>query len=150
MSFIIGTKYEAKMWLSITHLSCKKSLKLYLNLPWFKLYTISPKTPAIYFSRYLQSMKRQLQTTIWKRVIEPHLGLSTRLKTSFLNFPFSCFVFVISFNNNIITFSLLCLSCDFHQNNGKKQGTDIFSTWNPPVWHYCYLIKLTCLSHLFQ
>ena len=74
-----------------------KSLKLYLNLSWFKLFTISPKKPAIYSSRYLQSMKRQLQAAILKG----HLGLTTRLKTSSLNFPFSWLVFVIGFNNKL-------------------------------------------------
>ena len=75
----------------------KKSLKLYLNLSWFKLYTISPKKTAIHCSRYLQSMKRQLQAAILKG----HLGLSTRLKTSSLNFPFSWLAFVIGFNNKL-------------------------------------------------
>ena len=42
----------------------KKSLKLYLNLSWFRLCTISPKKQAIYSIRYLQSMKRHLQAAI--------------------------------------------------------------------------------------
>ena len=117
----------------------KKSLKLYLNLSWFKLYTISPKTPAIYSCRYFQSVKRQLQATILKG----HLGLSARLKTSSLNFPFSWLVFVIGFNNNTISFSFLCLSCDFHQNNGIWI-MDIFSTGNPP-WYIIIAISLSWL-----
>ena len=80
--------------------STKKSLKLYLNLSWFKLYTISPKKPAIHSSRYLQSMERQLQAAILKG----HLGLRTHLKTSSLDFPFSWLVFVIGFNNDTISF----------------------------------------------
>ena len=42
-------------------------------------------------------MKRHLQAAILKG----HLGLSTRLKTSSLNFPFSWLVFVIGFNNKL-------------------------------------------------
>ena len=93
----------------------KKCLTIYLNLSWFKLYAISPKKPAIYFSRYLQSMKRRQSSC--------HLVLSTSLKTSSLNFLFSWLVFVISFNNklyNLFFFSFSRLSCDFHQHNGKK------------------------------
>ena len=124
----------------------KKCLTLYLNLSWFKLHAISPKNPAIYSSRYLQSMRRQQSSC--------HLVLSTRLKTSFLNFPFSWLVFVIGFNNKLYNlfffFPFSCLSCDFHQHNGKKQGIDIFSTGNPPVYHCCYFITLTCFSHWFQ
>ena len=71
----------------------KKCLTLYLNLSWFKLHANSPKNPAIYSSRYLQSMKRQQSSC--------HLVLSTRLKTSSLNFPFSWLVFVIGFNNKL-------------------------------------------------
>ena len=48
----------------------------------------SQKT-AIYSSRYLQSMKRHFQAAILKG----YLGLSTRLKTSSLDFPFSWHVF---------------------------------------------------------
>ena len=44
-----------------------------------------PLKTAIYSSRYLQSMKRHLQAAILKG----YLGLSTRLKTSSLDFPFS-------------------------------------------------------------
>ena len=73
----------------------KKCLTLYLNLSWFKLQAISPKNPAIYSSRYLQSMRRQQSSC--------HLVLSTRLKTSSLNFPFSWLVFVIGFNNKLYT-----------------------------------------------
>ena len=119
----------------------KKSLKLYLNLLWVKLYTISPKTVAIYSSRYLQSTKRQLQAAILKG----HLGLSRRLKTSSLNFPFCWLVFVISFNTVIIqSLFHFCLSCDFHQNSGKKRGIDIFSTGNPP-WYIIIAISLSWL-----
>ena len=85
-------------------------------------------------------MKRHLQAAILKG----HLGLSTRLKTSSLNFPFSWLVFVISFNNNTISFSFLSLSCDFHQNNGKKQGIDIFSTGHPP-WYIIIAVLLSWL-----
>ena len=122
--------------------STKKSLKLYLNLSWFKLYTISPKKPAIHSSRYLQSMERQLQAAILKG----HLGLSARLKTSSLNFPFSWLAFVIGFNNKLynLFFSFSCLSCDFHQNNGRKQGIDIFSTGNAP-WYIIIAISFSWL-----
>ena len=86
-------------------------------------------------------MKRHLQAAIFKGF----LVLSTRLKTSCLDFPFSWLVFVIGFNNNTISFFLFsCISCDFHQNNGKKQGIDILSTGHPP-W---YIIIATSLSWL--
>ena len=86
-------------------------------------------------------MKRHLQAAILKG----YLGLSTRLKTSSLDFPFSWLVFVIGFNNNTISFFLFsCISCDFHQNNGKKQGIDIFSTGHPP-WYIIIAISLSWL-----
>ena len=86
-------------------------------------------------------MKRHLQAAILKG----YLGLSTRLKTSCLDFPFSWLVFVIGFNNNTISFFLFsCISCDFHQNNGKKQGIDIFSTGHPP-WYIIIAISLSWL-----
>ena len=98
----------------------KKCLTLYLNLSWFKLYAISPKKPAIYFSRYLQSMKRHLQAAIWDRVrVWKHPPWIFHLVDLF---------FFIGFNNKLynLFFSFSCLSCDFHQHNGKKQGIDIF------------------------
>ena len=86
-------------------------------------------------------MKRHLQAAILKG----YLGLSTRLKTSCLDFPFSWLVFVIGFNNNTMFFLFSCLSCDFHQNNGKKQGIDIFSTGHPHngnrCWFACFVPK---------
>ena len=86
-------------------------------------------------------MKRHLQAAILKG----YLGLSTRLKTSSLDFPFSWLVFVIGFNNNTISFFLFsCISCDFHQNNGKKQGIDIFSTGNLP-WYIIIAISSSWL-----
>ena len=85
-------------------------------------------------------MKRHLQAAILKG----YLGLSTRLKTSSLDFPFSWHVFFIGFNNNTIYFLFSCLSCDFHQNNGKNQGIDIFSTGYPP-WYIIIAISLSWL-----
>ena len=85
-------------------------------------------------------MKRHLQAAILK----DYLGLSTRLKTSSLDFPFSWLVFLIGFNNNTISFLFSFLSCDFHQNNGKNQRIDIFSTGYPP----CYIIIAVSLSWL--
>ena len=41
-------------------------------------------------------------------------------------------------------FLFSCLSCDFHQNNGKKQGIDIFSTGHPP-WYIIIAISLNLL-----
>ena len=73
-----------------------------------------------------------------------YLGLSTRLKTFSLDFPFSWLVFVIGLNNNAISFLFSCLSCDFHQNNGKNQGIDIFSTGYPP-WYITIAISLSWL-----
>ena len=61
-------------------------------------------------------------------ILKGHLGLSTRLKTFSLDFPFSRLVFVIGFNDNTISFfSFSFLSYDFHQNNGKKKGIDILA-----------------------
>ena len=85
-------------------------------------------------------MKRHLHAAILKG----YLGLSTRLKTFCLDFPFSWLVFVIGFNNNTISFLFSCLSCDFHQNNGKNQGIDIFSTGHPP-WYIITAISLSWL-----
>ena len=86
-------------------------------------------------------MKRHLQAAILKG----YLGLSTQLKTSSLDFPFSWLVFVIGFNNNTTSFFLFsCLSCDFHQNNGKHQGIDIFSTGYPP-WYIIIAVSLRWL-----
>ena len=85
-------------------------------------------------------MKRHLQAAILKG----YLGLSTRLKTSSLDFPFSWLVFFIGFNKNTISFLFSCPSCDFHQNNGKNQGIDIFSTGYPP-WYIIIAISLSWL-----
>ena len=68
-------------------------------------------------------MKRHLQAAILKG----YLGLSTRLKTSSLDFPFSWLVFVIGFNNNTISFFYFHVFHVIHQNNGKKQGIDILA-----------------------
>ena len=66
LSIVIYNRY--KMWSEDVAFNnkfiAKKSLKLYLNLSWFKLCTISPKKQAIYSIRYLQSMKRHLQAAI--------------------------------------------------------------------------------------
>ena len=83
-------------------------------------------------------MKRHLQAAILKG----YLGLSTRLKTSSLDFPFSWHVFFIGFNNNTIYFSFSCPSCDFHQNNGKKMALIFFSTGHPP-WYIIIAISLS-------
>ena len=85
------------MWLSKRKIITKKSLKLYLNLSWFKLYTISPKKNWQFILADTYSPWRHLQAAILKG----HLGLSARLKTSSLNFPFSWLVFVIGFNNKL-------------------------------------------------
>ena len=49
----------------------------------------------------------------------------------------------------IYIFSFTCLSCDFHQNNDKKQGIDIFLTQGTHhgISFFRYIIKLTCFSH---
>ena len=85
-------------------------------------------------------MKRHLQAAILKG----YLRLSTRLKTFSLDFPFSWLVFVIGFKNNTIYYFFSCLSCVFHQNNGKNQGIDIFSTGYPP-WYIIIAISLRWL-----
>ena len=123
----------------------QEELKIHLNLSWFKLYTISPKKwQFILVDTY----------SPWKdtaAILNGYLGLSTRLKTSSLDFPFSWHVFFIGFNKNTISFLFSCPSCDFHQNNGKNQGIDIFKHRAPTMVHHnCYIIKSTCFSHWFQ
>ena len=121
----------------------KKCLTLYLNLSWFKLHAISPKNPAIYSSRYLQSMRRQQSSC--------HLVLSTRLKTSSLNFPFSWLVFVIGFNNKLYNpFFIRVFHVIFIKIMAKNKELIFFSTGNPLVYYCCYFITLTCFSHWFQ
>ena len=44
----------------------------------------------------------------------------------------------------LLLVSIICLSCDFHQNNGKKQGIDIVSTGNRP-WDIIIVISLSSL-----
>ena len=86
-------------------------------------------------------MKRHLQAAILKG----YLGLSTRLKTSSLDFPFTWLVFVTGFNNNTISLLFSCLSCYFHQNNGKNQGIDIFFSTGFPPWYIIIAISLSWL-----
>ena len=85
-------------------------------------------------------MKGHLQEAILKG----YLGLSTRLKTSSLDFPFSWHVFFIGFNNNTISFLFPCPSCEFRQNNGKKKELIFFSTGTPP-WYIVVAISLRWL-----
>ena len=118
----------------------KKSLKLHLNLSWFKFCTISPKKTAIYSSRYLQSMKRHLQAAILKG----YLRLGTRLKTFSLDFPFSWLVFVIGFNNNTISFFYFLVFHVIFIKIMAKKGIDIFSTGYPP-WYIIIAISLSRL-----
>ena len=78
----------------------KKSLKLHLNLSWFKLYTISPKKrhfiPADTYSPWKDTFKPPSWKAICDRVrIWKHLPWI---------FPFSWLVFVIGFNYNTISF----------------------------------------------
>ena len=85
-------------------------------------------------------MKRHLQEAILKG----YLGLSTRLKTSSLDFPFTWLVFFIGFNNNTISLLFLCPSCELHQNNGKKKELIVFRTGHPP-WYIIIAISLSWL-----
>ena len=63
------------------------------------------------------------------------------------------YLYLLSLNINFLSlvsktiqffFSFSFLSCDFHQNNGKKQGIDIFSTGSPP-WNIIIAILLNWL-----
>ena len=67
----------------------KKSLKLHLNLSWFKLYTISPKKRQFILADTYSPWKDTFKPPSWKA----YLGLITRLKTSSLDFPSSWLVF---------------------------------------------------------
>ena len=85
-------------------------------------------------------MKRHLHAAILKG----YLGLSTSLKTSSLDLPFSwLFLSLVSIKIQFL-FLFSCLSCDFHQNNGKNQGIDICSTGYPP-WYIIIAISLSWL-----
>ena len=78
-------------------------------------------------------------------ILKGYLGLSAHLKTSSSDYPVSWLVFVIGFNKNTISFFLFsCISCDFHQHTGKKQGIDIFSTGHPP-WYIIIAISSSWL-----
>ena len=86
-------------------------------------------------------MKRHLQAAILKG----YLGLSTRLKTSCLDFPFSWLVFVIGFNNNTISFfCFLVFHVIFIKITAKIKELIFFSTGHPP-WYIIIAISLSRL-----
>ena len=118
----------------------KKSLKLHLNLSWFKLYTISPKKRQFILGDTYSPWKDTFKPPSWKAIwdwvrVWKHLPWIFHLVGMF----FSLVSIIIQF-----LFLFSCLSCDFHQNNGKNQGIDIFSTGYPP-WYIIIAISLSWL-----
>ena len=118
----------------------KKSLKLHLNLSWFKLYTISPKKRQFILADTYSPWKDTFKPPSWKAIwdwvrVWKHLPWIFHLVGMF----FSLVSIIIQF-----LFLFSCLSCDFHQNNGKNQGIDIFSTGYPP-WYIIIAISLSWL-----
>ena len=86
-------------------------------------------------------MKRHLQDAILKG----YLGLSMRLKTSCLDFPFSWRVFVIGFNNNTICFFYFhVFHVIFIKMMAKNKELIFFSTGHPP-WYIIIAISLSLL-----
>ena len=85
-------------------------------------------------------MKRHLQAAI----SIGYLGLSTRLKTSSLDFPFSRLVFVIGFNNNTIFSHFPFFYVIFITIMAKNKQFIFVSTGNPP-WYIIIAISLSWL-----
>ena len=118
----------------------KESLKIYLNLSWFKLYTISQKKRQFILADTYSPWKDTFKPPSWKAIwdwvrVWKHLPWIFHLVDLFL----SLVPIIIQF-----PFLLSCLSCDFDQNNGKNQGIDIFSTENPP-WYIIIAVSLSWL-----
>ena len=118
----------------------KKSLKFHLNLSPFKLYTIYPKKRQFILADTYSPWKDTFKPPSWKAIwdwvrVWKHLPWIFHLVDLFL----SLVSIIIQF-----LFLFLCLSCNFHQNNGKNQGIDVFSTGHPPR----YLIIAISLSWL--
>ena len=118
----------------------KKSLKLHLNLSWFKLYTISPKKRQFILADTYSPWKDTFKPPSWKAIwdwerIWKHLPWIFHLDDLFLSSVSIMIQFLLSFS---------FLLCDFHQNNSKKQGIDIFSTGHPP-WYIIIAISLSWL-----
>ena len=116
----------------------KISLKLHLSLPWFKLCSISPKKRQFILVDTYSSWKDTFKPPSWKAIwnwvrVWKHLPWIFHLVDLFVN------------NNTISLFLFSWLSCDFHQNNAKKQGVDIFSTGHPPCY---FIIAISLLSWL--
>ena len=118
----------------------KKSLKLHLNLSWFKLYTISPKKRQFILAHTYSPWKDTFKPPSWKAIWDrvrfwkhlPWIFLSVDLFLSLVSI-------IIQF-----LFSFSFLLCDSHQNYGKKQGTNIFST-GYPSWYIIIAISLRWL-----
>ena len=118
----------------------KKSLKLHLNLSWFKLCTISPKKRQFILADTYSPWKDTFKPPSWKAIwdwvrVWKHLPWIFHLVDLFLSLVSIMIQFLFSFS---------FLSCDFRQNNGKKQGIDIFSTGHPP-WYIIIAISLSWL-----
>ena len=118
----------------------KKSLKLHLNLSWLKLYTISPKKRQFIIADTYSPWKDTFKPPSWKAIwdwvhVWKHLPWIFHLVDLFLSLVSIMIQFLFSFS---------FLSCDFRQNNGKKQGIDIFSTGHPP-WNSIIAILLNWL-----
>ena len=106
----------------------KKSLKLHLNLSPFKLYTISPKKRQFILADTYSPWKGTFKPPSWKAIwdcvrVWKHLAWIFHLVDLFLSLVSIIMQFLFLFS---------CLSCDFHQNNGKKTRNWYFSTGDPP------------------
>ena len=117
-----------------------KSWKLHLNLSWFKLCTISSKKRQFILADTYSPRKDTFKPPSWKAIWDwirnwKHLPWIFHLVDLFLSLV-SIIIQLLSL------FS--CLSYDFHQNNGKHQGIDIFSTGYPP-WYIIIAVSLSWL-----
>ena len=109
-------------------------------MSWFKLYTISPKKRQFILADNYSPWKDTFKPPSWKAIwdwvrVWKHLPWIFHLVDLFL----SLVSIIIQF-----LFLYSCHSCDFHQNNGKNQGIDIFSTGHPP-WYIIIAISLSWL-----
>ena len=127
----------------------KKRLKVHSNLLIKTFHNFAWKT-AILVDNYSQC-KDLFKPPSWKAIWD-RVRVWTHLPWIFLlDHLVDLFLSLISIMI-IFFFSFTCLSCDFHQNNGKKQGIDIFLTQGTHhgISLFSYIIKLTCFSHWFN
>ena len=105
-----------------------------------RLYTISPKKRQFIIADTYSPWKDTFKPPSWKAIWDwgrfwKHRPWIFHLVDLFLTLVSIMIQFL---------FSLSFLSCDFRQNNGKKQGMNIFSTGYPP-WYIIIAILLSWL-----